>query len=74
MNKIVEDLATQAKFLAEEEINRKISYNAELKAFALKLTELIIKDCTRIVNSLEQHEGPGDSSTAEYIKEHFGIL
>ena len=35
--------------------------------------ELIVKECAGIVNSLEQYEGPGDCSTAEYIKEHFGV-
>jgi uncharacterized protein YhfF len=40
---------------------------------AEKFAELIISECTNITNSLIQHEGPGDSSIAEYIKEHFGV-
>jgi uncharacterized protein YhfF len=40
---------------------------------AEKFAELIISECTNITNSLTQHEGPGDSSIAEYIKEHFGV-
>jgi hypothetical protein len=40
---------------------------------AEKFAELIIRECTNIANSLTQHEGPGDSSIAEYIKEHFGV-
>jgi len=38
-----------------------------------KFAELIVKECAGIVNSLEQYEGQGDCSTAEYIKEHFGV-
>ena len=38
-----------------------------------KFAELIVRECANIVNSLEQNEGPGDCSTAEYIKEHFGV-
>lgn len=38
-----------------------------------KFAELIVKECAGIVNSLGQYEGPGDCSTAEYIKEHFGV-
>jgi hypothetical protein len=38
-----------------------------------KFAELIVRECVGIVNSLEQYEGQGDCSTAEYIKEHFGV-
>lgn len=38
-----------------------------------KFAELIVRECANIVNSLEQYEGQGDCSTAEYIKEHFGV-
>jgi hypothetical protein len=38
-----------------------------------KFTELIVRECANIVNSLGQHEGPGDCATVEYIKEHFGV-
>ena len=38
-----------------------------------KFAELIVRECATIVNSLAQYEGQGDCSTAEYIKEHFGI-
>ena len=38
-----------------------------------KFAELIVKECVGIVNSLEQYEGQGDCSTAEFIKEHFGV-
>ena len=38
-----------------------------------KFAELIVRECANIVNSLEQYEGQGDCSTAEYIKERFGV-
>ena len=38
-----------------------------------RFAELIVRECANIVNSLEQYEGQGDCSTAEYIKEHFGV-
>jgi hypothetical protein len=41
--------------------------------FNKKFAELIVRECANIVNSLDQHEGHGDSTTAEYIKEHFGV-
>jgi hypothetical protein len=44
MNERFKELAEQAKFMAEEEHNRQISYNAELKAFAEKFAELLIRD------------------------------
>jgi len=50
MNERIKELAEQAKLMAEEDINRQISYNAELKAFAEKFAELIITECTDIVN------------------------
>ena len=45
MNERIEQLAEQAKFMAEEDINRQISYNTELKAFAEKFAELIVNEC-----------------------------
>lgn len=38
-----------------------------------KFAELIVRECANIVNSIEQYEGPDDCSTAEYIKEYFGV-
>jgi hypothetical protein len=38
---------------------------------AEKFAESIVRECANIANSLTQHEGPGDSSIAEYIKEYF---
>jgi hypothetical protein len=45
MNERIRELAEQAKFMAEEDINRQISYNTELKAFAEKFAELIVREC-----------------------------
>jgi len=45
MNERIRELASQAKLMAEEDINRQISYNAELKAFAEKFAELIVREC-----------------------------
>jgi hypothetical protein len=47
MIELIEKLSRQAKFMAEEDINRQISYNAELKAFAEKFAELIVKECIK---------------------------
>lgn len=41
MNERIKELANQAKFMAEETINRKISANPELYAFAEMFAELI---------------------------------
>ena len=49
MNERIKELAGQAKFMAEEDINKQISYNTELKAFAEKFAELIIAECTQVL-------------------------
>ena len=48
MNERIKELVGQAKFIAEETINKKISKNAELDAFADKFAELIVKECADI--------------------------
>jgi hypothetical protein len=45
MNELIQQLAVKAKLMAEEDINRQISYNTELKAFAEKFAELIVREC-----------------------------
>ena len=45
MNERIKQLALQAKCMAEETINKQISKNAELDAFAEKFAELIVKEC-----------------------------
>jgi len=71
MNQRIYDLAGQAKFMAEEELNRKISYNAELKAFAEKFAELIVRECAGVeLYWLSEHDR---IAVAEKIKQHFGV-
>lgn len=62
MNERIRELMIEAGYAAPELAGR-----------AQKLAELIVKECANIVNSLEQYEGQGDCSTAEYIKERFGV-
>ncbi len=50
-----------------------VEYNGEIIFSKEKFAELIVCECANIVNSLEQYEGQGDCSTAEYIKERFGV-
>lgn len=50
MNNRIQELAVHAKFMAEEDINKQISYNTELNAFADKFSELILKECISIVS------------------------
>jgi hypothetical protein len=80
MNQRIEQLAEQAKFMAEEDINRQISYNAELKAFAEKFAELIVKECMELVSTnrdLAIEDGwnvdEAMSIAINDIEEHFGV-
>ena len=68
MNERIKELVGQAKFMAEETINKQISANAELNAFAEKFAELIVRDCRDmfVVNS------PSWNLLNEKL-EHFGV-
>ena len=70
MNERIFELAKQASHQSPDGYPVTIPYS---KDFAQKFAELIVRECASIVNSLEQYEGQGDCSTAEYIKEHFGV-
>lgn len=48
MNERIQELVGQAKFMAEETINKQISKNAELDAFAEKFAELLVRECIDI--------------------------
>ena len=78
MNERMKVLAEQAKFIAEETINKKISKNAELDAFAEKFAELIVQDCLDVV-AMRIYLGPVEmcrqecKALASEIKEHFGV-
>ena len=67
MNERIKELAAKAAGYAED------SDGPFDEVYTARFAELIVKECANIVTSLGQHEGPGDSSTAEYIKEHFGV-
>ncbi len=75
MNERIRELAEQAKFMAEEDINRQISYNAELKAFAEKFAELIVRECMVMCKTAvgNQDYNTGRLHCLENIKEHFGV-
>ncbi len=53
MNERIQELAVKAKLMAEEDINRQLSYNAELKAFAEKFAELIVQECAGIYSKID---------------------
>ena len=69
MNERIKELYKQAGLTMNNPLAYEQWYLDSLEKFA----ELIVRECAGIVNSLEQYEGPGDCSTAEYIKEHFGV-
>ena len=76
MNERIQELVGQAKFVAEETTNKKISKNAELDAFAEKFAELIVKDCLYIVEPMQDNSDEWCvtlKATAQAIKEHFGV-
>ncbi len=71
MNERIEELAGQAKFMAEEDINKQISYNAELKAFAEKFAELMVQECCDIVRQCRF--APDEDAIVNEIVNHFGV-
>ena len=72
MNDRIKELVGQAKFMAEEDINRQISYNAELKAFAEKFAELIVRECG-VALSPVLRDMVSRGQAFDLIKEHFGV-
>lgn len=80
MNERMKDLVGQAKFMAEESINKKISANDELYAFAEKFAELIVLECVSIVNKRKDAAIDANwlvdeamSHAVWDIEEHFGV-
>ena len=79
MGERIKELAEQAKFMAEEDINRQISYNTELKAFAEKFAELIVRECVdNIAGNIdlinpESSYNYGLRRAMNSVKEHFGV-
>ena len=77
MNERIKLLAEQAKFMAEEDINKQISYNTELKAFAEKFAQLIVEECRIVVAQVFRKTpmelcGPLAEADDEIAK-HFGV-
>ena len=70
MNERIQELVGQAKFMAEETVNKQISKNAELDAFAEKFAELIVKECVGLCN---QWPDTVRQVMSQQIKEHFGV-
>ena len=70
MNERIKELAEQAGYTPLPGFD---FANDLQEVFLKKFAELIVRECATIVNSLEQYEGQGDCSTAEYIKERFGV-
>ena len=73
MNERIKELAGQAKCMAEETINKQISKNAELDAFAEKFAELIVKECIEQVRGeflpvLEDKEMMKDTHWDGYVQ------
>jgi hypothetical protein len=70
----MKDLVGQAKFMAEESINKKISANDELYAFAEKFAELIVEECGRVADVFCRiwcdEDKPHDVTVGNYIKRH----
>jgi len=81
MNERIRELVGQAKFMAEETINKQISKNAELDAFAEKFAELIVQECLGCCEHVISDPVPksvdtwlnGGEQCIQEIKEHFGL-
>ena len=71
MNERIRELVGQAKFMAEETINKQISKNAELDAFAEKFAELIVEECANVADENYIHRGSRTCGLA--IRLHFGV-
>ncbi len=66
----MKDLVGQAKFMAEESINKQISANTELYAFAEKFAELIVRECAEVAHCNFHVDG---LTLGNIMKEHFGV-
>jgi len=72
MNERIQELVGQAKFMAEETINKQISKNAELDAFAEKFAELIVRECAEKFAAEPDRPFYG-RHVSYHIKKHFGV-
>jgi hypothetical protein len=69
MNERIRELLVQAI----KEVGPDDDDNGAKEKTLERFAELIVKECANIVNSLDQYEGQGDCSTAEYMKKCFGV-
>jgi tRNA A37 threonylcarbamoyladenosine dehydratase len=68
MNERINELVGQAKVMAEESTNKKISANTELYAFAEKFAEMIVKECIAV-----HEDNYGIDIIGDVLKKHFGV-
>jgi hypothetical protein len=73
MNERIKDIMGQAKFMAEESINKQISANTELYAFAEKFAELIVNQCADIAQQHNKSPVAAPLAIGYVIREHFGV-
>jgi hypothetical protein len=74
MNPRIQELVGQAKFAAEETLNKQISKNAELDAFAEKFAELIVRECAELTLSHRNDDYyNGWLDYRDEIRRHFGV-
>jgi hypothetical protein len=73
MNKRLNNLVGQAKVMAEETLNKQISKNAELDAFAEKFAELIVKECLVTLDSITAADRDALWIARKVIADHFGV-
>jgi hypothetical protein len=68
MNERIQELVGQAKFMAEETINRQISKNAELDAFSEKFAELIVKETLEVARAGIEFGDGMESAVERYFE------
>jgi hypothetical protein len=75
MNERIKELVGQAKFMAEESINKQISANTELYAFSEKFAELIVQECAYIAshNVMNISTYSDAEFVSDLITQHFGV-
>ena len=71
MNEQIKELAVKAKLMTEEDINRQISYNTELKEFANKFAELLVGEC---VNMIEAEAENADEEDVHGMRNAAGLI
>lgn len=75
---LIKQLAGQAKFMTEEELNCKLSFNNELKTFSEFFAELIVRECAKITSNTDLSDVEGGDyavlmAVSQHIKKHFGV-